>query len=350
MRKIFLLIIAVFLFAQVNEFEITDINNSKQNITLNNERNISEEKNINENNETIENFDDNFYLENSKVSFAIIIDKQKFFKFIPSITNSINAYLIQKGVDFNVSVYNKDVNISALPQKYILDIETNKSKIKSFTNYDKIFFVPTFNKNEFNETFNNIYFGGIDFKKHIELFDTFINNKLITISQNSQISKKLLNYEKKNPFFTKNYQFPKINYYDLNHAFVILNTQTSKSAQVLSNITSREIKTFLIFSPQLCYSPSIIFLTQLKDRKKLIISNSIINPPLEINDYANLLNSDIKYNWINYASDILINKIYNMQNNEDEFYMNDFYIYIFENQINYKVKLYKVDYSFKEVQ
>lgn len=338
MKKIFLIFIAVFLFAEVNEFEITDTNNSEQNIS--NEINFSK---------TIENFDDNFYSENSKVSFAIIIDKEKFFKFIPSIINSINAYLIQKGVDFNVSVYDKNVDISTLPQKYVIDVETNKSKIKSFINYDKIFFIPTFNKNEFNETFENVYFGGINFKKHIESFSSFINHKLITISQNNQISKKLLNYEKKNPFFVKNYNFPKINYYSLKNSFIILNTESAKSAQILSNITSKDINTFLIFSPQLCYSPTLIFLTQLKDRKKVIISNSIVNPPLEINDYANLLNSDIKYNWINYASDILTNKIHNMQNNEDYFYMNDFHIYIFENQIDYKIKLYKVDYSFKEV-
>jgi hypothetical protein len=345
MKKLFLLLIAVFLFAEINEFEIidiSDINNSEKNIST------KEVKEINKT-EIIENFDDNFHSQTSKVSFAIIIDKAKFFKFLPSIINSINAYLIQKGVDFNVSVYDKNVDILNLPQKYIIDIETNKLKISTFKNYDKIFFVPTFNKNEFNETFENVYFGGIDFKKHIELFNNFINNKLITISQNSQISKKLLNYEKKNPFFTKNYFFPKINYYKLRQSFIIFNTETSKSAQVLSNITSKGINTFLIFSPQLCYSPSIIFLTQLKDRKKLIISNSIINPPLGINDYANLLNSDIRYNWINYASNILVNKIYNMQNDEDFFYMNDFYIYIFFHQINYKTKLYKVSTSFKEV-
>jgi hypothetical protein len=348
MKKIIFLIIGIFLFAQTNNFEfsILDINT-----TNNTEKNISENLETNEKNitENIETFNENFYSENSKVSFALIIDKQKFFKYLPSILNAINAYLIQKGVDFNITLYNNDVNISNLPQKYIIDIETNKSKILTFSDYNKTFFVPTFNKNDFNQTFENVYFGGLNFKKQIDLFNNFINDKLFTISQNNQISKKLLSYEKENPFFIKNFYYPNINYKDLNSSFIILNTDISKSAQVLSNITSKNIEPYLIFSPQLCYSPDIIFLTQKKDRKKLIIANSIINPPLEINDYATVLNSDIKYNWLNYATDVLVNKIYNMQNNEDLFYMSDFYIYIFDNQLNYKTKLYKVDTSFKEV-
>jgi hypothetical protein len=343
MKKILFLILSLFLFAQaLDEFSILDINP---------EKNISKKLETNETNitENIETFNENFYSQNAKVSFALIIDKQKFFKYLPSIINSVNAYLIQKGVDFNVTIYNKDINISKLPQQYIIDIETNKSKILSFKDYNKTFFIPTFNKNDFNQTFDNIYFGGLNFKKQIDLFNDFINNKLFTISQDNQISKKLLKYERKNPFFIQNYYFPNINYQNLNNSYIILNTDTSKSAQVLSNITSKDIEPLLIFSPQLCYSPSIIFLTQLKDRKKLIIANSIINPPIEINDYATLLNSNIRFNWLNYATNILANKIYNMQNDEDLFYMSDFHIYIFEHQIYYKTKLYKVDTSFKEV-
>jgi hypothetical protein len=354
MKKLLSLIIGTFLFAQELFFVLPSNSNNSVNIEKNISSNIEKNSSINTKEinitENIETFNENFTSENTKISFALIINKAKFFKYLPSIINSINAYLIQKGTDFNLTLYNSDVNISNLSQRYIIYIETNKTKILSLKDYNKTFFVPVFNKNDFNQTFENVYFGGINFKEHIDLFNNFINDKLFTISQFSQISKKLLNYEKQNPFFVQNYYFPNINYTDLNASFLILNTDTSKSAQVLSNITAKEIEPLFIFSPQLCYSPSIIFLTQKKDREKLIISNSIINPPLEINDYANLLNSDIRYNWLNYSTNILINKIYNMQNSEDMFYMSDFHIYIFENQIDYKTKLYKIENnSFKEV-
>jgi len=389
MKKLILLFLTVFTFAEETlQFTIpkeiiteNENNNSiKSNLytnktdTLNNEKNISSdeinnsiennssvktvENNSSETNKSVifkpeiteENFNINFATQNTKVSFAVIIDKAKFFKFLPSMLNSINAYLIQKGVDFNITVYNNDVNISSLPQKYIIDIETDKSKITNFKNYNKIFFIPTFNKDDFNETFKNIYFGGINFKQQLNQFDGFINNRLITVSQKSQISQKLLEYEKENPFFIKNYNVSNIDYDKLDNSFVILNTDTSKSAQILSKITSKNIKPLLIFSPQLCYSTSIIFLTQPQDTKKLLIANSILNPPSNIEDYANLLNSDIKYNWLNYATDVLVNKIYNLQNSEDMFYMNDFHIYIFNNQINYHTKLYQIKKgAFKEV-
>ena len=375
MKKLIILILGILLFSKENEniqFNIptnliVETNTSKQEKNITNENNktlennfsINTESNTTETNTTPvfkpkiieENFDEDFTIQNTKVSFAVIIDKAKFFKFIPSILNSINAYLIQKGVDFNVTLYNNDVNISSLPQKYIIDIETDKDKITAFKDYNKTFFIPTFNKNDFNESFENIYFGGINFKGQLNQFNEFINNKLITISQKSQISQKLLKYEKENPFFTNNYNTPYINYFDLNNSFVILNTDTSKSAQILSQITSKnDINPLLIFSPQLCYSPSIIFLTQPQDTEKLLIANSILNPPSNIEDYANLLNSDIKYNWLNYATDVLVNKIYNIQNSEDMFYMSDFYIYIFDNQINYHTKLYQIKKgAFKEV-
>jgi len=375
MKKLIILILGILLFSKENEniqFNIptnliVETNTSKQeknitnesNKTLENNFSIKTENNTTETNTTPvfkpktieENFNENFATQNTKVSFAVIIDKAKFFKFVPSILNSINAYLIQKGVDFNVTLYNKNVNISSLPQKYIIDIETDKSKIASFKDYNKTFFIPTFNKDDFNESFKNIYFGGINFKGQLNQFNGFINSRLITISQQSQISQKLLKYEKENPFFTKNYNTPYINYFDLNNSFVILNTDTSKSAQILSKITSKnDINPLLIFSPQLCYSPSIIFLTQPQDTEKLLIANSILNPPSNIEDYANLLNSDIKYNWLNYATDVLVNKIYNMQNKSDMFYMSDFYIYIFDNQINYHTKLYQIKKgAFKEV-
>jgi hypothetical protein len=251
MEKLIILLISVLVFAKELNFELpTDImDNNESNATLIDEvgdLNNSDEKNISVKKSTTEVeteiFDDEFYTQTNNISFAIVIDKQKFFRFLPSIINAINGYLIQKGVDFNFSVYDNDVNLSSLKEKYIIDIEANKSKILSLRDYNKTFFVPTFNKNEFNETFNNVYFGGLDLKNYIDVFNKFINDKLFTISQKTQMSLKLLNYEKQNPFFVQNYYFPNINYTDLNSSFLILNTDTSKSAQVLSNITAKEMK------------------------------------------------------------------------------------------------------------
>lgn len=318
-----------------------------------NEVNLTNETNLSTNNIPkpiiIEEFFDASYVTlKNRVNLAIIINKKRFFKYLPSIINGINAYFIQKGVDFNISVYDIDVNISSIPYNDIIYFATKN--INNLSNYKKTFYLPLVDK-ETNNRAENIYYGLIDFKKQIDKLKEFINKKTFIINDTTYISNKIFNYEKNIPYIRKIYTFPKISYWRLRNSFLIFNTPASKTAQVLSALTQKNINVVLNLSPQLGYDPLMILLPQPKDIENLIIANSIINPPPLINEYANLLNSDIKYNWMNYASLILANKIYNKQNNEELFFMNDFNIYIFNNQIDYKVKLYKIiNSSFKEVQ
>ena len=341
MKKIIILLITT-IFIYANEINLSIENNSA---TL---------KELNETNLSIapiieEFFDASYITLKNKVNLAIIINKKKFFKYLPSIINGINAYFIQKGIDFNIRVYDIDENISSIPYNDIIYFATKN--IDSLYKHKKTFYLPLIHKNETNQTNYNIYYGLIDFKKQIDKLKKFINKKTFIIHDTTYISNKILNYEKSIPYINKIYTFPTIPYWRLKNSFLIFNTPASKTAQVLSTLTQKEINTALNLSPQLGYDPLMILLTQQKDVRNLIIANSIINPPLLINEYANLLNSDIKYNWMNYATLILANKIYNKQNSEELFFMSDFNIYIFNNQIDYKVKLYKIiSSSFKEVQ
>ena len=137
---------------------------------------------------------------------------------------------------------------------------------------------------------------------------------------------------------------------DLNNSYIFLNTSPSKSAQILSNIYYKNINPNLILSTQINYSPLIIALTQKEALNKFIVANSILNVPKELIDINMLLNSDIKFNYLNYAANILCNKIYNETTKSDYFYMNDFLIFIFNNQIEYHTKLYQVVFkAFKEI-
>jgi hypothetical protein len=155
MKKLLILLILSYLgFANEIEFQIPliiiDNNKTNQikenNLSIKNKEintsNLENNSTHNETNkiiETVEEIDEEFISQTPIISFALIIDKKKFFQFLPSLINSINAYLIQKKIDFNLSIYNNDVNISSLPQKYIIDIETNKSKIETFKDYNKTF-------------------------------------------------------------------------------------------------------------------------------------------------------------------------------------------------------------------
>ena len=327
MKKIIILLIVIFIYA--NEI---DLNKNKA-------KPIVVEEFFNASYVTLKN----------RVNLAIVINKKRFFKYLSSIVNAISAYFIQKGVDFDIRVYDINVDISSIPYDDIIYFATKN--IDNLYKYEKDFYLPLVSKNEVNQTSYNIYYGLINFKKQIDKLKEFINKRTFVIHDNTYISNKILNYEKDIPYLNRIFVFPVIPYWKLRNSFLIFNTPAFKTAQTLSILTRKEINTVLNLSSQLGYDPLMILLTQPKDVKNLIIANSIINPPLSINEYVNLLNSDIRYNWMNYVTLILANKIYNKQNNEEPFFMSDFNIYIFGNQVDYKVKLYKIiNSSFKEVQ
>jgi len=342
-RKIlFPLIIAANLFAQSLDFVIPLPEDDTANDTYTKTQDVT----VNE-----EEFNDNYVTINSSVNLAVVIDKKRFFRFIPSIMNSLNAYFSQKGIDYHVKLYDTDTDISKIDSNDIIYYATDTSELPKLEDYNKTFYFPLINKNETNISKENFYFGAIDLKDQTQKLVSLIDGRSVVIADKTLLSQKLLNYEQNLTNISKVYYFPNIYYKVLNNSFVIFNTSAGKTAQVLSKITQKEIKTKLTLSSQLGYDPLMIILTQPADVEKLIIANSIIHPPLLINENANLLNSNIRYNWINYATCILANKAYNRQNDEDSYYMSDFNTYIFDYQINYKTKLYRIFRgAFKEVE
>ncbi|NPA11711.1 MAG: hypothetical protein GXO62_05670 [Epsilonproteobacteria bacterium] len=285
-------------------------------------------------------FDATFKSLTPKVKIALVADKEKFFKYLPSFINAINAYLISKGVEYDFKLY-------SLKDKIPEDVTDIILLAQNPVNSNARIYIPTIYK----KGQNNIFYGGIDFKTQILKLSSFINSsKIYALNELNQISNLQFSIEKS--FFPKirEFTFPQIKYYALNNAYVFFNTSAPKTAQILSRMTYLGIKPMLKLSTQINYDPLILDITQSQDTKRLFIANSIINPPLLIEDYALLINSDIKYNWLNYAGAVFANKIYNTQNGEDLYYMNDFHLYIFDNQINYGVKLYQIiRHSFQEI-
>lgn len=390
--------IKIYNFPQINEINTTktiEINNTKlKSLTKTNEINASlknNETNISlENNETnisLENNKTNIYLENNqtnislennetnisktpeiipttyekifdsniktikpKIDIAVLINKQKFKKYLPSIINSLNAYFIYKHAEYNLSVYDINQTNQALKHKNIIVYTYNPNNIKKFINYNNNLYFPMINKNETNITKPNFYFGGINYISQIKKLSLLTDmNKTIVINDNTLTSKLVFSIE--NKFFnTIPFEWNQINYNDLNNSYVFLNTAPQKSIQILSNIYYKNINPILILSTQINYNPMLIALTQPQALTKLILANSIINPPKELVDIDLLLDSDIKFNWLNYSANILCNKIYNTATNSDSYFMNDFLIFIFNNQINYKTQLYQIVFNaFKKI-
>ncbi len=293
----------------------------------------------------IEYFNDNFVSQQTNVKLAVVIDKKKFFRFIPSIMNSLNAYFIHKGDKFHIKLFSitDDLNTITNSYKDIIYITTNKDDIYKLQNYDATFYIPTFHKDDFNQTFENVYFGLIDFNGQIKKLAQYLDSDTANVVHTKgMIAQKLLNYEYALNINLNVFNFPRIPYYKMRNRYVFFNTSASQTAQVLAQLTSRNIHTKLQFAPQVDYDPLLITITQPQDTQKIIIANSILNLPVGLEDTNMLLSSDIRFNWLNYDISILANKIYNKQTDQDEWYMNDFKIYMFEHQTQYETKLYRI--------
>ena len=347
MKKIiFFLIFFIYLFA--NENSIKFYNSFEVNETNSKPKKNSEFIFLNPLYNT-KILKDNFKSIKPKINIAIVINKKILKRYLPSLINSINTYFLNKNISYKIKVFN---NINKAIKKYkniiIYSVDVNKTLIKE--NNLTTFYFPAINKNDINFSAKNSFFGGIDYNEQINKLSSFItDNKAVAITSNTLISKKLLSKESKILDIIK-MNYKKINYELLKNKFIFFNISADKTAQILSTISNKNIITKLNLASQIDFNPLLIALTQPQDVEKLVIANSLLNIPPVLEDYNQILNSDIRFNWLNYSTNILLNKIYNSYIQADEFYMNDFDTYIFNNQINYKTKIYQIiQNSFREI-
>jgi len=306
-----------------------------------------------------ENVTTNEVFDNSdeyQMDIAVFLNKKKFFKFIPNILNSMNAYMIKKDINYHIKLFNLDENLSSrldeisTKYKYIFLYSTSSKDINLTKDYpENYFFIPTLNKNQVNDLniSDNIYFGGINYKKQINQLNQFVTDKTEVIYDNrSNLSKyitqivndQILEY----PVKTISYPIY-VNYKEFNDSYVYLNTPSIDSVQVLSNFTYHDVETKSILSTQLNYSPILFLLTNSEDTQDVILANSIFNIDSIIEDNNINLDSNIDFNWLNYTTSTLLNVAYNIETQKDDIhYLNDFDLYMFFNQVEYKINLYRI--------
>jgi len=83
-----------------------------------------------------------------------------------------------------------------------------------------------------------------------------------------------------------------------------LNTPVIKSTMILSQFTTYDTNATNILSTQINYDPLLFSMTQRQDRNNMYIANSININNNTLIEANSLLNNDIVYDWINYASTV----------------------------------------------
>ncbi|BFU77439.1 DDE transposase [Arcobacter sp. 15-2] len=298
-----------------------------------------------------------------KTKIAIVFPSYTIGKYALEATNSINTYLISRDEPFELVVY----DIVTQNKKNILNVmeEIKKDNItkviamitkedvkylKDVFNISNIqFYLPLVNKGDIInvEQLNNLNltFGAIDYKKQFEKLLEYANgNPLVELYGNSGIGRTLhqylknenIRYSKKIDDNNGRYKFFLRNNKKLDYSYVFLNTPIVKSSILLSAINSQELLISKIMSTQLNYTPLLFSLTQTRDRKKLVIANSIGKIPEDLEEYNNLIGNNLNYSWVNYSTIIGIEYLMN----DDISKFED--ISLHDNQIIYPVKLYSV--------
>ncbi len=306
-----------------------------------------------------------------KDTVALIFASSNIGKYALDSINSINTFLIYKNQNFKLEVYDIQIQSDKTYQEIFQNLK-DKNINKVIALFTKEFFkefskpellddmkiyMPLVNKYDHQHVKNledkEITFGAISYKDQIDTLVSYSGKKnIIDLYDNSEVGKTLHSYLKDQDLvYSKEVddqngrykRFLRINN-GFNDSTVFLNTPIIKSSILLSQITVAELEVASFLSTQLNYSPLILSLTQKRDRKNVTVASSIGFVPDELLETANLTNSDIQYNWVNYSS--IVGVEYLTSNNIELF--KD--LKIEKDQVIYPVYLYKVmNHSFEKI-
>ena len=210
-------------------------------------------------------------------------------------------------------------------------------------------YITTINKERIQgDTPKNFYFGGISYKKQLDILASIAkDSQIVEYTDDSQIGTYLMdllraydlhiihqaiinNQDASN--FTKKLKTEEA---FLDNTTLLLNTSASKSGLILSQIgySKKQPKQFL--STQINFNPTILQLASPDNRKNFFVISAISPVSADLVEYAALLNSDLKYDWVSYSTSVGVEFAL-----KDSHIKKSFLESMFNNQIEYKNHIY----------
>lgn len=301
------------------------------------------------------------------LKIALMMPKKIIGRYSVATIDTILAYLSARGKDFEFEVFDcgdeEEQSIQNIYQQiysqdyqFIIAIFTTKGAYESSKLPLKIpLYIPTVNKTQidFDPSLSPLlFFGGISYEDQINELLKFQNGThTIAYNDDSPVGERLsLLLQEKIPqiqeqtitneiaaTFSKSKKTQEELIYQ---ADVFLNTPVVKTGLLLSQIGYFRKKASSFLSTQINYNPSLSILTQQRDRENLYIANSIGESDQKLIEYASLLNSDLKYDWVNYSTALGMEIFYRLIHPESLAYFKE---NILDNQMQYEVKIYQID-------
>lgn len=266
---------------------------------------------------------------------ALLIPKQLVGRYSVSVANTILSYLIARNIDFDFQVFDSiDESKENLESTYLRIIQSNANfviamlgptGVQNLIDYDNLIYptyIPTINKERLPQGVidrlpENLYFGGISYKEQFQaLLPLMQDMPLIEYTDDSQIGgylstlfssleervirqRSLSNQEASQ--FTKTLE-KESTYFP--NAALILNTSAPKTGLILSQIELSDEPPRVYLSTQINFSPIVLQLASPKARENLFVVSSIGAIDTNLMEYAFLLNNDLRYDWVSYATSL----------------------------------------------
>ena len=338
-------------------------------------------------------------IEDQAVKVAMILPEKRIGRYAHTTSTAIFAYFLTREHPYTLKTFQindespKEIEralneIKEQEFSYIIAPVTLKgAKIIAEQEEELTLFFPTIHKHDLPSASENIYFGAIDYRAQIEKLSPLASSPLVIMYDKSLQGMKLLEMTKKSynestaPFYKTRRQKAAIEdktAYDrslepkkkkvLSYAIdkkrsnlkyllkdnkqiqfgsFFLNTPVIKSTMILSQVSVYDTEITNALSTQINYDPLILTMTQSRDREKLYIANSISVQNDTVIQANALLNNDIVYDWINYASTVGADYFYHMITGEERIYE----LPMINNQIIYPIAIMKPTNShFKRVE
>ena len=319
-----------------------------------------------------------------KLKIALLLPYKTIGKYAASTTNAAFAYLIAKNRAFELKSYQIDTESVEDISKALRQIQNDgffyviapltqegSDSVLSINPEMNIYF-PTINKKDVLNTSSYLYYGGIDYKMQSDLLLKEAVSPLVIFHDNSAIGKKLATYQEERfkykdvDDFNAYAQEPKrilnedanvVTFLipkritnleqqlkeneDIQKGSFFLNTPIVKSGMIMSQLTLYDTNATNVLSTQINYDPLLLSMTQYRDRKNMIVANSITQNSNVLIETNSLLGNDIVYDWINYTTTVGIDLFFNQITQDDR----EYNIEVQDNQMIYTIELIKPSLS-----
>ncbi|MCX6074294.1 MAG: hypothetical protein NTY39_08250 [Campylobacterales bacterium] len=181
-------------------------------------------------------------------------------------------------------------------------------------------FIPTVHKRDSGTAPETIIFGAIDYQAQIIALAPYMGKSLAVFYGDSLVGKNLALMTQTTASESKKGSIPSalysvntegsniVSYLAKPSAFskksIITHLPVVKTSMLIAHLTFVDVHEHNILSTQINFDPNLISLTQYKDRKNMIVANSIIEQVPAIYETNELMNNDLTFDWINYTTSV----------------------------------------------